>query len=48
MTDADTLVQVNLVIGDYLRSSVDVLDFTDCVNALITWLRSKTLVLALL
>jgi hypothetical protein len=48
MTDADTLVQVNLVVGDHFRSGVDVLDFTDCTNALITWLRSKTLVLALL
>ena len=48
MTDADTLVQVNLVVGDYFRSGVNVPDFTDHANALITWLQSKTLVLALL
>jgi hypothetical protein len=41
-------MQVNLVVGDYFRSGIDVLDFTDLANALITWLRSKTLVLALL
>jgi hypothetical protein len=41
-------MQVNLVVGDYFRSGIDVLDFTDLANTLITWLRSKTLVLALL
>jgi len=32
----------------YFKSGIDLLDFTDLANALITWLRSKTLVLALL
>jgi len=41
-------MQVNLVVGDYFRSGIDVLDFTDLANALITWLWSKTLILALL
>jgi hypothetical protein len=40
--------QVNLVVGDYFRSPVAVLEYTDIANELITWLRSKTLVLALL
>jgi hypothetical protein len=41
-------IQVNLVVGDYFRSPIDVLQYTDIANELITWLRSKTLVLALL
>lgn len=34
--------------GDYFRSDAEVLNFTDAANELIAWLRSKTLVLALL
>jgi hypothetical protein len=41
-------IQVNLVVGDYFRSPIDVLWYTDTANELITWLCSKTLVLALL
>src|ERR1700683_2027251 len=40
--------QIHLVIGDYFKSGVNVLDYADLANALITWLQSKTLVLALL
>ncbi|KZP34710.1 hypothetical protein FIBSPDRAFT_971865, partial [Athelia psychrophila] len=37
-----------LVVGDYFKSDTDVLDYTDMANELITWLRSKTIVLALI
>ena len=40
--------QIHLVVGDYFESGVNVLDYTDLANALITWLQSKTLVLVLL
>ena len=40
--------QINLVVGDYFKSEASVLDFTDDATELITWLRSKTQVLALL
>lgn len=39
---------MNLVVGDYFKSGADVLDHTETANELITWLLSKTLVLALL
>src|SRR5258708_38816549 len=39
--------QINLIVGDYFKSDVSVLGFTDCVTELITWLHSKTQVLAL-
>jgi hypothetical protein len=42
------IIQVNLVVSDYFRSPINVLRYTDIENELITWLRSKTLVLALL
>lgn len=40
------IVQVNLVVGDYFKSDLDVLKFTDMATQLITWLRSKTRILA--
>ena len=40
--------QINLVVGDYFKSDTSVLEFTDQATDLITWLRSKTQVLALL
>ena len=42
------ILQIHLVVGDYFESGVNVLDYTDLANALITWLQSKTLVLVLL
>src|ERR1700728_3024066 len=41
-------IQVNLVVGDYFRSPIDVLQYTDIANEIFTWLRVITLVLALL
>ncbi|KAH9988278.1 hypothetical protein BJV74DRAFT_796328 [Russula compacta] len=38
----------NLVVGDYFKSNADVLEHTDAATQLITWLCSKTFVLALL
>ena len=40
--------QINLVVGDYFKSDASVLEFTDDAMDLITWLRSKTQILALL
>jgi hypothetical protein len=40
--------QINLVVGDYFKSDTSVLEFADQATDLITWLRSKTQVLALL
>jgi hypothetical protein len=40
--------QVNLVVGKYFKSNANVLKYTDQATQLITWLRSKTLVLAML
>jgi hypothetical protein len=40
--------QVNLVVGKYFKSNADVLKYTDKATQLIAWLRSKTLVLAML
>lgn len=40
--------KVNLVVGDYFKSEADVLKYTDKATQLITWLRSKTLILATL
>jgi hypothetical protein len=40
--------QINLVVGDYFKSDASVLEFTDQATDLITWLCSKTQVLALL
>jgi len=42
------IAQINLVVGDYFKSATTALDYTDMANELITWLRSKTLVLALI
>jgi hypothetical protein len=39
---------VNLVVGDYFWSLINVLLYTEIANELITWLQSKTLILALL
>ena len=36
------------MVGDYFKSKDDALEFTDEATDLITWLRSKTLILALL
>ena len=36
------------MVGDYFKSKAEVLEFTDDATELITWLRSKTLILALL
>jgi hypothetical protein len=36
------------VVGDFFKSNAEVLDYTDKASDVITWLRSKTLVLALL
>jgi hypothetical protein len=38
--------QINLVVGDYFRSDSNVLKYTDLATQLITWLRSKTRILA--
>ena len=40
------VVKVNLVVGDYFRSGSDILKYTDLATQLITWLRSKTRILA--
>ena len=40
--------QVNLVVGNYFKSNVNILKYTDKATQLITWLHSKTLVLAML
>jgi len=40
--------QVNLVVGDYFGVDSDILKYTDQATELITWLRSKTIVLGLL
>ena len=40
--------KVNLVVGDYFKSKASVLEFADHATELITWLHSKTQVLALL
>lgn len=37
-----------MVVGDYFKLRTAALEYTDLANNLITWLRSKTLVLALL
>ena len=31
-------IQVNLIVGDYFRSPIDVLQYTDNANELIAWL----------
>jgi hypothetical protein len=36
------------VVGDYFKSKAEALEFTDEISDLIAWLRSKTLILALL
>lgn len=41
-------LQINLVVGDYFKSDDELLDYTDQATELITWLRSKSLVLAIL
>ncbi|KAF9782369.1 hypothetical protein BJ322DRAFT_1009694 [Thelephora terrestris] len=38
--------QVNLVVGDYFKSQASVLDSADNATELISWLRSKTQILA--
>ena len=40
--------QVNLVVGDYFKSEAEALTFADQASDLIAWLRSKTLILALM
>jgi len=40
--------QVNLVVGNYFKSNVNILKYTDKATQLITWLHSKTLMLAML
>jgi hypothetical protein len=40
--------KINLVVGDYFKSEVSVLEFADDATELISWLHSKTQVLALL
>ena len=42
------VVQINLMVGDYFKLKAGVLEFADQASELITWLRSKTLILALL
>ena len=41
------VVQINLMVGDYFKSKAGVLEFADQASELITWLHSKTLILAL-
>ena len=41
-------MQINLVVGDYFAEKTDILKYTDGASDLITWLRSKTIVLGLL
>lgn len=36
------------MVGDYFKSKAEALEFTDEISDLIAWLRSKTLILALL
>jgi hypothetical protein len=46
---SECVLKINLVVGDYFKfAAEDVLVYTDKASELITWLRSKTLVLALL
>jgi len=40
--------QINLIIGDYFKAYKEGLKYTDQAAELITWLHSKTYVLALL
>jgi hypothetical protein len=42
------LAKINLVVGDYFKSESDLLRVADMATELIAWLRSKSLVLALL
>ena len=39
---------MNLVVGDYFKVDSDVLKYTDVATDLISWLRGKTLLLALI
>ena len=40
------IVKINLIVGDYFKSGSNVLKYTDLATQLITWLRSKTRILA--
>jgi hypothetical protein len=42
------LIQINLVVGDYFKADSNILSITDQAGDLITWVRSKKIVLALL
>lgn len=43
-----SIIQINLVVGNYFKAKGDLLEFTDKALELIAWLRSKTLTLALI
>jgi hypothetical protein len=43
---SDLVVKVNLIVGDYFKSGSEVLMYTDLATQLITWLRSKSRILA--
>ncbi|KAF5350685.1 hypothetical protein D9756_008505 [Leucocoprinus leucothites] len=40
--------QINLVVGDYFKHGCDFLEYTDMAESLITWIRSKTMLLGLI
>ena len=40
--------QINLIVGDYFKADSNILQITDQAGDLITWMRSKKIVLALL
>lgn len=42
------MLQINLVVGDYFGVNSFILEYTEKASELITWLRSKTIVLGLL
>jgi hypothetical protein len=42
------MLQINLVVGDYFGIDSFILEYTEKASELITWLRSKTIVLGLL
>jgi hypothetical protein len=45
---AHQITQINLVVRDYFKSETKALDYTDNASDLITWLCSKTILLAML
>jgi hypothetical protein len=48
VTDIHSPMQINLVVGKYFKSNAGVLKYANKATQLIAWLRSKTLILAML